>query len=82
MAARGAAAVDVVVLHDGRSSPRPGDDPVGARKSKAQWLETLFATTEFPRITNVNFFPAARAYDWRLNSSPDALEICRSALGS
>jgi hypothetical protein len=46
------------------------------------WLETLFATTEFPRITNVNFFHAARAYDWRLNSSQDALEVCRAALGS
>ena len=35
---------------------------------------------EFPRITNVNFFHAARAYDWRLNSSRDALEACRTAL--
>jgi mannan endo-1,4-beta-mannosidase len=58
-----------------------GDGPIPG-KSKARWLETLFATTEFPRITNVNFFHAARAYDWRLNSSPDALETCRAALGS
>ncbi|OLT13408.1 hypothetical protein BJF78_03575 [Pseudonocardia sp. CNS-139] len=56
-----------------------GDPPVPG-ESKARWLETFFGLTEFPRITNVNFFHAARAYDWRLNSSPDALDVCRAAL--
>jgi hypothetical protein len=56
-----------------------GDGPVPG-ESKADWWRTLFASTEFPRITNVNFFHAARAYDWRLNSTPEALEVCRTAL--
>jgi hypothetical protein len=55
------------------AGPVPGE-------SKARWLQTLFASTQFPRITNVNFFHAARAYDWRLNSSDGALEVCRRVL--
>ena len=50
------------------------------RHTKAAWLRELFALTQFPRISTVMFFNAARAYDWRLNSSPAALAVCRPAL--
>ncbi|TKV57672.1 hypothetical protein FDO65_16090 [Nakamurella flava] len=49
-------------------------------KSKAQWMQQLFDLTDYPRIEAVYFFHAERAHDWRLNSSPEALAVCRSAL--
>lgn len=54
-----------------------GADPVPGA-SKADWLRTFFCSTEFPRITHVNFFHAARAFDWRVDSTPDALVVCRA----
>ena len=47
--------------------------------SKAEWFQTLFDSTDFPRLTNINFFHAARSFDWRLNSTADALAVCREA---
>ena len=47
--------------------------------SKATWLSKLFTLNQFPRISTVMFFHAARAYDWRVNSSPAALAACRQA---
>lgn len=49
-------------------------------KSKAQWLDSLFRMTEYPLINTVYFFHAERAHDWRLDSSPGALAVCRKAL--
>ena len=49
------------------------------RHSKAVWLQQLFGLTQFPRIAGVMFFHADRAYDWRLNSSPASLAVCRKA---
>jgi hypothetical protein len=56
-----------------------GADPLPER-SKADWMRTLFDSTEFPRIAHVSFFHAKRAFDWRLDSHPDALDVCRTAL--
>lgn len=56
----------------GGAAPVPG-------ASKAEWYRTLFASTEFPRLTNVNFFHAAGAYDWRVDSTPDSLTAVRQA---
>ncbi|MBM9475525.1 hypothetical protein JL107_03610 [Nakamurella flavida] len=62
----------------------PAKDEPGARadprRSKADWLSSLFAMTEYPRLESVNFFHADRTHDWRLDSSPAALQVCRTAL--
>jgi hypothetical protein len=39
----------------------------------------LFALTQFPRLQTVVFFNAERAFDWRLDSTPAALAVCRNA---
>lgn len=49
-------------------------------QSKAAWLENLFACDDFPRITHTSFFHAERANDWRLDSSPSALQVVREAM--
>ena len=53
-----------------------GPDP---EHSKVEWLRKLFTLTQFPRITNVMFFHHEKAHDWRLNSTPEALAVCREA---
>jgi mannan endo-1,4-beta-mannosidase len=49
-------------------------------QSKAAWMQNLFASEEFPRITHTAFFQAERMNDWRVNSSPEALSVVRSAM--
>lgn len=57
-------------------------DPIDPTRSKADWLRDLFAITDYPNLQAVNFFHAERAYDWRLNSSPQALAACRAAFAA
>lgn len=51
-------------------------------QSKAKWMENLFASDEFPRITHTSFFQAERANDWRIDSSPEALAVTKRAMAS
>lgn len=55
--------------------------PADPRRSKADWLNALFAMTDYPRLESVSFFHADRAHDWRLDSGAAALAACRAALG-
>jgi hypothetical protein len=50
--------------------------------SKATWLQDMFASTAFPRLTHVDFFSAAQgpAGDWRLTQTREAIAVCRTNL--
>ena len=61
------------------SKTEPSGAPPDPDHSKADWLTKLFALTRFPRLDTVVFFNAERAFDWRLDSTPEALAVCRKA---
>jgi hypothetical protein len=50
--------------------------------SKATWLQDMFASTAFPRLTHVDFFSADQgpARDWRLTQTREAIAVCRTNL--
>jgi beta-mannanase len=50
-------------------------------QDKAQWIHDMFESTQFSRLTQINFFHAGNhEADWRLNSSPAALAEFRRFL--
>ena len=47
---------------------------------KAKWFEDLFSLRRFTRLRRVIFFHENKERDWRLNSDPNTLAVCRRRL--
>jgi hypothetical protein len=47
---------------------------------KAAWVETMFTSKAFPKVTAIIWFNEAKETDWRVQSSPASLETFRSIL--
>jgi hypothetical protein len=47
---------------------------------KAAWVEDMFTSKAFPKVTAIIWFNEAKETDWRVQSSPSSLETFRSIL--
>ena len=54
--------------------------PIG--QSKGIWWREAMASTSMPKVTTVVLFSALKERDWRIDSSAEALQGLRAALGS
>jgi hypothetical protein len=48
---------------------------------KADWIRDMFATDGFPMLEAIIWFNEAKEADWRLESSPEALDAFAAAVG-
>lgn len=56
--------------------------PVDPDHDKADWYRELFAITDYPRLSAIDFFHAEKEHDWRLDSTREVLQVVHDALGN
>ena len=71
----------VWICEFGSKEPLKNDGaPVSTGDSKAAWLRTAFSLRSMPRVTTLTFFQMDKERDWRVDSSPGALNAVRRYL--
>lgn len=69
------------IAETGSKEPSVDDGaPVDGLHDKASWVRRAYASTLFPRVSTVVWFDTRKERDWRINSSPAALDAMRAAL--
>jgi hypothetical protein len=54
----------------------------GQGSKKATWINGMFASTKFPRMTGVAYFSENKEQDWRIDSSSASLAAFAAGLGT